>query len=339
MTVDRVVIGGDGRVVLHPGPARGDAAVPPARRPSGVALGSLLEDIARTARSRTPAGQATDSLLAELDRAVAQLPVAGVRPVARTLDEVAAAGDRPAVRAELGALARAIGPHAERAPGAGWAGGTATAGFRPGPAPRPAAQENRNARRRIGAWLLSILALAGVVLLENALLRDKVAADIGVLLDAGRSGSTPSAVPKPDGLPLVPPAPAAAGSVRGVDLRTLTTCTPGAPCTVRLLIRVAPSAGPQAVTPQAVTPQAVTPQAVTPADREVVLPHRRPVYRLRRLRAGRLPPIPAGGERVAVVATVPLPPVPALGVVAVTEVPAVAASAPVLVGSCGPGTG
>jgi hypothetical protein len=281
-----------------------------------VAVGAVLADIARAARLR--AGPAADPLLAQLDQAVAELPVAGVSAAARTLGEAAAGTDRTAVRAELCALTRAIAGHAGQAQGAGPAGGPSAA-TRPGTAPPAAPGGGRSARRRIGAWFLSILVLAGAVLLENALLRDKVATDIGVLLDAGRSGSTPSAAPKPDGLPVVPPAPAAASSVRGVDLRPLAECTPGLPCTVRVLVRVVPGAGPQVVTWSYRIVDRCT-GAVVPVP-------------------GGTTSVPAGQERVAVVGTVALPTAQAVGVVAVTEVPAVAASAPVLMGSCVPPPG
>jgi hypothetical protein len=161
--------------------------------------------------------------------------------------------------------------------------------------------------------------LAGVVVLEVAVLRDKIATDISELLDAGRGGSTPSAAPKPDGLPLVPPAPAVAGSVRGVDLRPLGQCAAGAPCSVRLQVRVAPGAQPQIVTWSYRVVERCT-GAVVPVPGGSVT-------------------VPAGGQRAAVVATVPLPAGQALGVVAVTRTPAVAASSPVLVGSCRSGTG
>ena len=46
--------------------------------------------------------------------------------------------------------------------------------------------------------------------------------------------------------------------------------------------------------------------------------------------------VPAQGERAVAVATVALPALPAVAVIAVTDTPAVAASAPVLVGSCPP---
>jgi hypothetical protein len=161
--------------------------------------------------------------------------------------------------------------------------------------------------------------LTGVGVLEVAVLHDKVATDIDVLLDAGRSGETPSAAPEPDGLPVVPPAPAAAGSVRGVDLRPLDQCTPGAPCTVRVLLRVVPGVDPQVVTWSYRIVDRCTGAVVTAPGGSVS--------------------VPAGGERIAVVGTVPLPAARAVGLVAVTEVPAAAASAPVLVGSCRSGTG
>lgn len=315
---DRVAIGVDGMVVLRPDP-RGDGGAAPAGSPSRVTVGALLEDVARAARlrARRP-GPVAGGLLAELDRAVSELPVAGVPAVARSLGEVADQADRSAVRAELGALARAIGRHAGRTGGGGSVGGPSTA-IRRGAAPRAAAGGSRNARRRIGAWLLSILVLAGVLLVENAFLRDKVSTDIGVLLDAGRGGSTASAVPKADGLPVVAPAPAASGSVRGVDLRPMAECTQGAPCAVRLLVRVVPAAGPLVVTWSYRIVDRCT-GAVVPAP-------------------GGSVSVPAGQERVAVVGTVALPAAPAVGLVAVTEVPAVAASAPVLLGTCLPGTG
>jgi hypothetical protein len=311
---DRVVIGADGMVALRPASDRQDGESATAGNTSGVAVVALLTDIARAARLRARrAGPEAGRLLAELDRAAAELPEAGVPAMARTLGEVAAGIDRSAVRAELGALAQAIGRHAAPAPDARPAAGPPTA-IRSGTAARATTGDHRSARRRVGAWLVSAVVLAGVLLLEHAVLRDKVATDIGVLLDAGRSGATPSAAPKPDGLPVVPSAPAAAGSVRGVDLRPLAECPPGAPCTVRVLVRVAPAAEPQAVTWSYRIVDRCT-GAVVAAP-------------------GGTTSVPAGQERVAVVGVVPLSTAPAVGVVAVTEVPAVAASAPLLVGSC-----
>jgi hypothetical protein len=309
LTSDRVVVGTDGRVVLRPDAHPRRDGDPPAGDPAAADAAAVLADIAHAARLRARrADPAAHQLLAELDRAVAELPVAGVPAVARTLGEAAAGAD--AVRAELGALVRALGGQLR-----GGAAGAPSGGARPATAARAATAGHRNTGRRIGAWLLSLLVLGGVGLLEVAVLGDKVTADIDVLLDAGRNGSTPSAAAEPDGLPIVPPAPAAAGGVRGVDLRFLDQCAPGAPCTTRVLVRVAPAAGPQVVTWSYRVVDRCT-GAVVPAPGGSVT-------------------VPAGGEQVAAVGTVPLPPAQAVGVLAVTEVPAVAASAPVVVGSCG----
>ena len=78
----------------------------------------------------------------------------------------------------------------------------------------------RTTARRIGAWLFSVVVLVAVVLLEVAFFRDDIVTDVNLLLDAGRSGSAPSAARSRTAC-RVPPAPAAAGAVSGVDLRTL----------------------------------------------------------------------------------------------------------------------
>src|SRR3954468_20473331 len=211
--VGPVRIGGEGQVLIGD-----DGAVPP---------GSLLADLAGSARVRgRPASSTAERQLAELDQAVADLPVVGVPVVVRRLREAAAGIDHAAVRAELAALAGAVGGGGAPGGGGGAVGGRAAravgggpvgagpAGAVPGaPAGRAARARSRTARRRIGAWLLSVLVLASVVVGEVAVLRDKIATDVGLLLDAGRSGSRPSASATRDGLPVEPPAPAASGTV------------------------------------------------------------------------------------------------------------------------------
>jgi hypothetical protein len=164
--------------------------------------------------------------------------------------------------------------------------------------------------------VLTVVVLAAVVVLEVVLLRDRIAADIRVLLDAGRSGSAPSAAPEPDGLPVVPPAPAAAGSVTGVDLRPLAACAPGAPCDLRLLVRLVPGADPQVVTWSYRVVDRCTGATETVPGGSVTAP--------------------AQAGQVAAVGTLPLPALPAVAVLAVTDGPAVAASPPVSVGACPP---
>ncbi|MGY1823216.1 hypothetical protein [Geodermatophilus sp. SYSU D00079] len=311
--VERLVVGADGRVTLTP-PVHGS----PDGRP-GTPVAAVLADVAAGARVRPRrADPAAERLLAPLDRAASDLAVEGVAEVARTLAEAAVALDRAAVRSELGALVRAAGGAVAPGRGPGAAGRPVD---RPaaGPVARAGAGAARSPVRRIGAWLLSVVVLAGVVTLEVVLLRDDIARDIGLLLDAGRSGSAPPTAAEPDGLPVVPPAPAAAGAVTGVDLRPLSPCAPGAPCDLRLLVQVAPGAEPQVVT-----------WSYRVVDRCTGATETAP---------GGTVTVPAGGTRAAAVGILPLPAGPAVAVLAVTDLPATAASSPVLVGSCRPDPG
>ena len=289
-------VGADGRVLPDPGG-------PPATV-AGVA--AVLGQIAEAARIP---GRRADPLLDELDRAGSDLPEAGVTAGAQRLAEAAAGIDRSAVRAGLAALVGAC---------AGTAAGVGGAGRAPSPvvaaSSGPAGREAWNPGRRITAWVLSVLVLAAVVLVEVGVLRDKISTDIGLLLDAGRGGGTTSSAHKPDGLPVRAPAPAAAGTVSGVELRALAPCAPGAPCTVRLLVRLEPRAEPQVVTWSYLLADRCTGATSTVPGGTVT--------------------VPSNGQRAVVVGTVALPDQPAVAVVAVTALPAAAASPPVSVGSC-----
>jgi hypothetical protein len=297
----RVVLGADGRV-------RTDRAAD-----GGTALGEVLADVAGAAHRRVRDGEpVTDPLLAALDRAVAELPAAGVPAVARRLQEAVAGTDRDGVRAELAALVRAVrgdGPPAPRAA----ATGPRTA-RRAAPAPLARGTRTGTVLRRSGAWVLSFLVLAGVVLLEVTTLRAHIAADVRELLDAGRSGSAPPSTPRPDGLPVPSFAPAAAGAVTAVDLRPLTACTPGAPCDLRLLVQLTAAPDQQVVAWSYRVVDRCTSAAYTVPGGSI--------------------PVPADGDRAAAVGVVPLPALRSVAVVAVTGLPAAAASAPVVVGSC-----
>ena len=314
---EQAVVGADGQVVLAPAPdgRQSGGAQPPGR--ATAALTTVLADLAASARRPgRPVDPRAAQLLAVLDTAATELPDAGVPAVAGRLQEAAVAIDRGAVRTELAALVKAIRQRAGT--GAGGAQTSATAG-RGAPAGRAARGDTRTAVRRIGAWLVSVLLLAAVVTVEVVVLRDDIAADIALLLDAGRSGSPSSSTgAKPDGLPVVPPAPAAAGSVTGVDLRPLTRCAPAAPCTLRLMVRLVPA--PQ---PQTVTWSYRIVDRCTGATTATV--------------PGGTVTVPARSRGAATVGTVALPKLPAVAVVAVTGHPAAAASQPVSAGSCLPG--
>ncbi|SDC71332.1 hypothetical protein SAMN05660690_2236 [Geodermatophilus telluris] len=297
--LDRVLVDTDGRVHLDP-----TAGLSPA------ALAELLASTAAAARPRgRPAEGAAADLLARLDAAAADLPVAGVPAAAERLQEAARGSDRAAVRAELAALVRAVvaGPAAARALP------PATPG-RAVPARRSSLEPSGSGWRRVGGWLLSVVLLSAVVVVEVVVLRDDIAADVEVLLDAGRSGAEPTAAPEPDGLPVTPPAPAAAGDVAAVDLRNLAACTPGAPCTVRVQVRLVPGSGERQVS-----------WTYTLVDRCTGATSTAP---------GGSVAVPAAGTRAEAVGVVALPAAPAVAVLAVTEEPAAAASAPLSVGSC-----
>ncbi|WP_138760008.1 hypothetical protein [Modestobacter altitudinis] len=311
---DRALVGTDGRVVLDPAPDGGGSGSPPAGGVTGDALGTVLAQVAGAARLRgRPADPAAEELLTELDRAATDLPGAGASAVAARLRETAARIDRDVVRGELAALVRAVCDRAAPAPGRAAAGS-------PSPGRRPAARvplgESRTTMRRIGVWLFSVVVLAAGVVVEVALVRDDIAADIELLLDAGRSGSAASTASERDGLPIAPPAPAAAGSVAAVDLRPLAPCAPAAPCTLRLLVRLVPGPDPQTVTWSYRLVDRCTGAATTVPGGTVT--------------------VPAGGQRAAAVGTVALPDQPSVAVIAVTSSPATAASAPVTAGSCLP---
>ncbi|MGY1699806.1 hypothetical protein [Geodermatophilus sp. SYSU D00766] len=291
-----VVVGPDGCVVLDGGPP-----------PTASAVAAVLAGVA--AATRPGADPTADPLSAAVDAGIADLPGDGVPAVARRLTESAAALDRGAVRAELGALVRAIGA-------GGPSGGPPPAAVR-APVARPVRREGSRTARRVGAWLLSVVVLAAVVTVEVVVLRDDIAEDVEVLLDAGRSGEEATAAePEPDGVAIAPPAPAAAGSVTGVDLRGLTGCEPGTPCTVRVQVRLVAGAADQQVTWSYLLVDRCTGATSTAP--------------------GGTRTVPAGGTRAEAVGVVALPPLPAVAVLAVTDLPAAAASAPLPVGSCPP---
>ena len=311
---DQVLIGIDGRVVLAHPSSRARATTTSACGATPAAIESMLAELAAAARRRA---RPADPLLAELERAVALVPLTDLPMVARMLENACAAVDRDEVRAGLSALVRAIsGISAPIVPSstAIRAPSTVAAG-RGRPVARRASGRGRMAMRRIGAWLLSVAVVVTIVLLEVAFLRDDIAADVHLLLDAGRSGSALSVATEPEGVPLVPPAPAQAGSVTAIDLRALDRCTPGTPCTMRVLVRLVPVTDPQTVTWVIRIVDRCTGIAETVPGGSVV--------------------IAPGEEQATAVGMVPLPHA-ASAVFAVTGRPAVAAGPPVLIGSCPP---
>jgi hypothetical protein len=304
VVTERIWIDGDGRVVLETASAHGI--------PTSVA--GVLGELAGAARERADERDpAAEGLLAELDRATAEVQATGVRVAACRLQQACDGIDRAAVRAELAALVGALLASASGARGA--APGQPAAGRRELAAAVPPGARTRGTARRVWAWLLSITVLVSAVALEVALLRDDIVADVNLLLEAGRSSSAPPATEEPDGLPVQPPAPPSAGSVAGVDLRLLHPCTPGTTCTVRVFVRLVPTPEPQTVAWSFRLMDRCTGATITAPGGTLT--------------------VPAGAGQAAAVGTVALPEWAAAALVAVTDRPAVAATAPVLVGTCG----
>jgi hypothetical protein len=300
LCLDAVRVGGDGRAGLI---GSGDALTTDG---AGLAAAAALLDRIAEATRPSPADPA---LVLALDRAAAEArsPDGRIASVAAILRD-ADATDGARARAELGRFVAIL-----------------AGGEEPMPATRPAARPPTPRRPpRTGArgvvargwkWILSLVVLVAVVILEIAFLRDEISRDVAAVLEAGRSGTTTSTPTLP---PVVPPAPASAGTISRVDLRPIVPCTPDAACALRLHVTLQPRAEPQAITWEFRILDRCTGAAVTAAGGTVT--------------------VPPHGDRADAVSTVGLPRADALAVVAVTSGPFTAASGAVNVpatGGCG----
>ncbi len=310
-----------GRTQLRPGAARVgrdgrarwvDGGGPASVNGAGLASAAALLDALRAAT--WPSG--TDNgLTSAIERATseARSPHGRLAIAASILREADASGGAQA-RAELARLVAIV------------AGGEAPT-FDVHPAPRAPARRRRRPRRPPRAvaraavahswkWVLSLVVLVAAVLIEIAFLRDEIGRDVMAVLDAGRSG--PTAISAPTLPPVVPPAPTAAGTISGVELRLVVPCTPDAPCALRMQVTLQPRAEPQTITWDFRVLDRCTGAAVSvPGGTVTVPPH---------------------GDRADVVTTVELPEADALAVLAITSQPFTAASAAVNVpapGACG----
>ncbi len=180
--------------------------------------------------------------------------------------------------------------------------------FPPERARGSAAATFRRVWRRAWPWLVALAVVVLVVVAELALLQERIGEDVARLRAAGGAPTT-STVPAPRGLPPVAQqAPPASGAVSGVRLRALDPpCTAGRVCGLVVGVdRVSP--GPTTwslvVVDRCAGTATTAPGASTP-----------------------------GTPGALGIATVVLPPAPALAVVAVTETPARAASLPLTIGS------
>lgn len=282
------------------GRARVTGSRPTGTRGAGLAAAAAgLEQLgAATGRARVPA----------LERALAEARAPdGHLAFAAAILREADAPDGTRARAELSKLVAMV------------AGDAPVAGTPDAPRRRP----RRNGRAltralvaRSWKWILSLVLLVAIVAVEIAFLQERIVRDVETVLDAGRSATdttgTPTGLP-----PALPPEPAAAGTISRVDLRPVQPCTPGAGCVLRTQVVVQPQALPQVIAWDVRVLDRCTGAAVTvPGGTVTVPPH---------------------GDRADVVGTVALPRAGALAVVAVTTLPATAASVPVNVpepGAC-----
>jgi hypothetical protein len=282
---------------------------------------AVLDELTAAAwRPTTDSDRPTTGPVATLDRAAgeARLPDASVAAVASLLREADTASGSEA-RTELARMVSAVNGGALAPPHPPL---TSAPPDPPDP-PRPPDPQRRRrplARALAGRtwkWVLSIVVLVTVVVIEIALLRDTITRDIEAVLEAGRSGSAAPTSTQAF-LPVAPVAPPAAGTVTGVDLRAVNQCTPDAACAVRLQVALQPTAQPQTVTWGFQVFDRCTGATTTVPGGEVT--------------------VPPDGDRAVAVVSVALPPGEALAVLARTDLPSPAASAPVLVpsdASCG----
>jgi hypothetical protein len=310
--IETVHVGADGHAYL----VEDDAPIPA----EDSAADAVLDDLTAAAwRPTTSSDRPTTGPLATLDRAAAEarLPDASVAAVASLLREADTASGSEA-RNELARMVSAVNGGALAPPHPPLT--SAPIAPRPPRPPRPPRRPRSLARVLAGRtwkWVLSIVVLVTVVVIEIALLRDTITRDIEAVLEAGRSGSQAPTSTQAF-LPVAPVAPTAAGTVTRVDLRAVNQCTPDAECAVRLQVALQPTAEPQTVTWGFQVFDRCTGATTTVPGGEVT--------------------VPPDGDRAVAVVSVALPPGEALAVLARTDLPSTAASAPVLVpseASCG----
>jgi hypothetical protein len=182
------------------------------------------------------------------------------------------------------------------------------------PTTKPADRSTGHGRitwERCGKWAMAAVALVAVLVLELVLLGPRIRSDLDALRAAGRPAASQAVSTARPARPVTPPAPAQNGPIKGVDLRPLARCAPGAACAVSVLVRLAPApVQTQVRWSYSVTDRCTGSVRSTGAGTVTVAPN---------------------GQGFAVVDLVTLPPTHAVGVTAVVSTPARAASPPLLV--------
>jgi hypothetical protein len=169
----------------------------------------------------------------------------------------------------------------------------------------------RVAVARWGRWGIAALVVIGLLGIELVVFGDRIESDLAMLRSAGSADERPVTAGESVMAPVPAPAPPANGPITEVDLRSLAGCEPGRECATRVQVRFRPGSAPDQVR-----------WTFQLTDRCTGLTWSVPGGAMR---------VGAGGDQLAVVARVPLPPGRALGVTAVVSTPALAASPPLLV--------
>ncbi|NMI00281.1 hypothetical protein, partial [Pseudonocardia acidicola] len=201
--LDAVRVGADGRSRLtgragYPGD--GSPAPTGHCRDDLTAAAAVLTELTLAARRPLPnPDQRATDLLCVLDHATADAarPEAEAGPIAALLRGAGAAS--ASARAELAALVAAAG--GRQPPGRPIAAAS-TAEARRLVAPAAPREDRlraaaRSVARRSWKWALSFVVLVATILIEFAFLHDQITRDIGLVLGAGRQGTTTAAGPEP----------------------------------------------------------------------------------------------------------------------------------------------
>lgn len=334
----RVWVGHDGRIELV------DAAFRPAARPDRAAIDAdvascrrLLANLGRGIHAGAPPSRSNGASEGAASRLLTSVPDldGGIAASAVTLRAASAQGTGQATT-ELAALVSVMSgvSPAALAPGGPRRGapGEPLVADQAEPIPDDPSEQDvgwpvrarraivellRVAVARWGRWGIAALVLIALLGIELVVFGDRIESDLAMLRSAGRADEGPVTAGEPVMAPVPVPAPPANGPIAAVDLRSLAGCEPGGECATRLQVRFRPGSAPDQVR-----------WAFQLTDRCTGVTWSVPGGAMR---------VGPGGEQLAVVARVPLPPGRALGVTAVVSTPALAASPPLLapaVGTC-----
>jgi hypothetical protein len=195
----------------------------------------VLAELADAAR---PRARRADPLLAELERAIALVPLADLPVVTRTLEEACVAIDRDGVRAELSALVRAISGTSGRS-------SEDRRGGAPLQAPSSvAADRGRPAGAARAAAARGDAQARGVAALGRSSSRSCCSRSRSCATTSPPTSTCPGCGfdRRPPRHPRLSLIPGSTGETVARSTCALDRCTPGTPCTMRVLVQLVPTA-------------------------------------------------------------------------------------------------